>query len=172
MSIFCGVLENVSVLMNVLHLFCYARLKNDKPAIFSPSFFYLITMDNSLQPPHHHTHVFDPALHHTTDDPQQQQQQQQQPQQQQNESVSTAGLNPDGTPVKRRPGRPKGSTKKNLLAGSPVPPKIKRPVGRPRKDGLPAGSIGPRVKRERTMVPAVRNTCCRILLCEADDGPG
>ena len=60
-------------------------------------------------------------------------------------------MNPDGIPVKRRPGRPKGSTKKNLLAGSPVPPKIKRPVGRPRKDGYPAGSVGSqRVKRERT----------------------
>lgn len=167
MSIFSGVLENVSVLMNVLHLFCYARVKNDKPAIFSPSFFYLITMDNSLQPPHHHTHVFDPALHHPTDDPQQQQQQQHQ-----NESASTTGLNPDGTSVKRRPGRPKGSTKKNLLAGSPVPPKIKRPVGRPRKDGLPAGSIGPRVKRERTTIPAVCHTCYRILMSKVDGEPG
>lgn len=52
-------------------------------------------------------------------------------------------------PVKRRPGRPKGSTKKHLL-GEPTPPKNKRPVGRPRKDGLPAGSVGPsRAKRER-----------------------
>ena len=66
-------------------------------------------------------------------------------------------MNPDGSPVKRRPGRPKGSTKKNLLAGSPVPPKIKRPVGRPRKDGYPAGSVGSqRTKRERTQAPAVR----------------
>lgn len=65
-------------------------------------------------------------------------------------------MNPDGSPVKRRPGRPKGSTKKNLLAGSPVPPKIKRPVGRPRKDGYPAGSVGSqRVKRERTQAPPV-----------------
>jgi hypothetical protein len=49
----------------------------------------------------------------------------------------------DGTPsepVKRRPGRPKGSSKKNLLG---TPTKIKRPVGRPRKDGFPAGSVGP-----------------------------
>ncbi|KAF9007505.1 hypothetical protein BDQ17DRAFT_1350764 [Cyathus striatus] len=55
-------------------------------------------------------------------------------------------------PIKRRPGRPKGSTKKNLLGGSPIPPKIKRPVGRPRKDGFPAGSVGPsrsRIKREK-----------------------
>ncbi|EAU85166.2 hypothetical protein CC1G_06182 [Coprinopsis cinerea okayama7 len=54
-------------------------------------------------------------------------------------------------PVKRRPGRPKGSTKKNLL-GTPISPtaKVKRPVGRPRKDGMPAGSVGPtRLKRER-----------------------
>ena len=53
-------------------------------------------------------------------------------------------------PVKRRPGRPKGSSKKNLLGGPPPLPKIKRPVGRPRKDGLPAGSVGPerpRIKR-------------------------
>ncbi|KAJ3560004.1 hypothetical protein NP233_g11113 [Leucocoprinus birnbaumii] len=54
-------------------------------------------------------------------------------------------------PVKRRPGRPKGSSKKNLLGGPPPPPKIKRPVGRPRKDGLPAGSVAPdrpKVKRD------------------------
>ena len=53
-------------------------------------------------------------------------------------------------PVKRRPGRPKGSSKKNLLGVPPPLPKIKRPVGRPRKDGLPAGSVGPerpKVKR-------------------------
>jgi len=57
----------------------------------------------------------------------------------------------DGQTPKRRPGRPKGSTKKNLLAGTTaMPPKIKRPVGRPRKDGFPAGSVGPsRTKRER-----------------------
>ncbi|KIY68717.1 hypothetical protein CYLTODRAFT_394971, partial [Cylindrobasidium torrendii FP15055 ss-10] len=36
---------------------------------------------------------------------------------------------------KRRPGRPKGSGKKQYAE-----PKVKRPVGRPRKDGLPAGS--------------------------------
>ena len=66
-------------------------------------------------------------------------------------------MNPDGSPVKRRPGRPKGSTKKNLLAGSPVPPKIKRPVGSLWKGGYPAGSVGSRrTKRERTQAPAVR----------------
>lgn len=48
-------------------------------------------------------------------------------------------------PMKRRPGRPKGSGKKQqtdlpVVTGE----KIKRPVGRPRKDGLPAGSVGPR----------------------------
>lgn len=53
-------------------------------------------------------------------------------------SVSTNG-NPS-EPIKRRPGRPKGSSKKNLLG---TPTKIKRPVGRPRKDGFPAGSVGP-----------------------------
>ncbi|KAH9945438.1 uncharacterized protein BXZ73DRAFT_38176 [Epithele typhae] len=45
-------------------------------------------------------------------------------------------------PVKRKPGRPKGSGKKPVDPNAP--PKIKRPVGRPRKDGLPAGSVGPR----------------------------
>lgn len=54
-------------------------------------------------------------------------------------------LEPNTPPVKRRPGRPKGSGKKQqanlpVVAGE----KIKRPVGRPRKDGLPAGSVGPR----------------------------
>lgn len=49
--------------------------------------------------------------------------------------------NPD-MPVKRKPGRPKGSGKKQLENGGE--PKIKRPVGRPRKDGLPAGSVGPK----------------------------
>ena len=78
-------------------------------------------------------------------------------QQQQNLQMSQQiSMNPDGSSVKRRPGRPKGSTKKNLLAGSPVPPKIKRPVGRPRKDGYPAGSVGSqRAKRERTQAPSV-----------------
>ena len=75
---------------------------------------------------------------------------------QQNLQMGQQAMNPDGSPVKRRPGRPKGSTKKNLLAGSPVPAKIKRPVGRPRKDGYPAGSVGPqRTKRERTQLPSV-----------------
>ncbi|KAI0833447.1 hypothetical protein BC628DRAFT_1343772 [Trametes gibbosa] len=51
------------------------------------------------------------------------------------------GANPE-QPVKRRPGRPKGSGKKPIDPNAP--PKVKRPVGRPRKDGLPAGSVGPR----------------------------
>jgi hypothetical protein len=47
---------------------------------------------------------------------------------------------PPATPVKRGPGRPKGSgIKKHLDPNTPTPPK--RPVGRPRKDGLPAGSV-------------------------------
>lgn len=60
-------------------------------------------------------------------------------------AVSTSELQqqtPESAPVKRKPGRPKGSTKKHLGAEAPVP-KIKRPVGRPRKDGLPPGSVGP-----------------------------
>lgn len=111
-------------------------------------------MDNPMQAPPliHHNHVFDPALTHH----QQSQSLAGVDDQQQQASSSTEGpnaapgLHPDGSPLKRRPGRPKGSTKKNLLAGSSLPPKIKRPVGRPRKDGFPAGSVGPRVKRERT----------------------
>lgn len=51
------------------------------------------------------------------------------------------GASPE-QPVKRRPGRPKGSGKKPVDPNAP--PKIKRPVGRPRKDGLPAGSVGTR----------------------------
>lgn len=50
--------------------------------------------------------------------------------------------NPSDVPVKRKPGRPKGSGKKQLDNNGE--PKIKRPVGRPRKDGLPAGSVGPK----------------------------
>ncbi|KAH9917530.1 hypothetical protein B0H21DRAFT_769539 [Amylocystis lapponica] len=51
-------------------------------------------------------------------------------------------VNPNGAdvPVKRKPGRPKGSGKKPIDPNAE--PKIKRPVGRPRKDGLPAGSVG------------------------------
>ncbi|KAH7884794.1 hypothetical protein F5I97DRAFT_1502772 [Phlebopus sp. FC_14] len=46
------------------------------------------------------------------------------------------------TSVKRRPGRPKGSGKKQHTETTVVTgDKIKRPVGRPRKDGLPAGSV-------------------------------
>ncbi|KAL0945423.1 hypothetical protein HGRIS_000915 [Hohenbuehelia grisea] len=52
--------------------------------------------------------------------------------------VSQAGAAPL-TPVKRKPGRPKGSGKKHFLGTDE--PKVKRPVGRPRKDGLPAGSL-------------------------------
>lgn len=49
-------------------------------------------------------------------------------------------------PVKRKVGRPKGSTNKtNPVAAAgkaaDLSNKIKRPVGRPRKDGLPAGSV-------------------------------
>ncbi|KAJ8469325.1 hypothetical protein ONZ45_g16925 [Pleurotus djamor] len=56
------------------------------------------------------------------------------------------------TPPKRKPGRPKGSGKKQLLTTGE--PKVKRPVGRPRKDGLPAGSLGvvkrPTIRRSST----------------------
>lgn len=49
-------------------------------------------------------------------------------------------------PVKRGPGRPKGSGKKQRINAEPSSSpttKVKRPVGRPRKDGLPAGSLLP-----------------------------
>jgi hypothetical protein len=81
-----------------------------------------------------------------------QQHSQQHPQQhpQQHQGGDTIGVQPQQavapanpeTPVKRRPGRPKGSGKKQLEGNGE--PKIKRPVGRPRKDGLPAGSVGPK----------------------------
>ncbi|KIJ62873.1 hypothetical protein HYDPIDRAFT_157013 [Hydnomerulius pinastri MD-312] len=57
--------------------------------------------------------------------------------------VQTA--DPNAPPVKRRPGRPKGSGKKQHADSSAIiGDKIKRPVGRPRKDGLPAGSVSAR----------------------------
>lgn len=113
------------------------------------------SMDNSpAADPNNHSLVFDPQLgpvhnskpnissENTKDDQQQQAK----------SSGGASALNSDGNPIKRRPGRPKGSTKKNLLAGEVLPPKLKRPVGRPRKDGLPAGSVGAsvRLKREAT----------------------
>ncbi|KAJ3515918.1 hypothetical protein NLJ89_g1451 [Agrocybe chaxingu] len=119
-------------------------------------------MDN----PAHNHHVYDPTLANTQQNSSHEmvmnggtmevvQEQPVQEVQMNGSTASSSGtaLNPDGTPVKRRPGRPKGSTKKNLLTGSPLPAKIKRPVGRPRKDGLPAGSVGPaRVKKEKAQV--------------------
>lgn len=48
----------------------------------------------------------------------------------------------DALPIKRKPGRPRGSSKKTIDVS--MEPKMKRPVGRPRKDGLPAGSVGTR----------------------------
>lgn len=44
-------------------------------------------------------------------------------------------------PVKRGPGRPRGSGVKPKFVDPNAPPPVKRPVGRPRKDGLPAGSV-------------------------------
>ncbi|KAI6025647.1 hypothetical protein F5J12DRAFT_442774 [Pisolithus orientalis] len=59
-------------------------------------------------------------------------------------------------PMKRRPGRPKGSGKKQHTSVPVVTgEKIKRPVGRPRKDGLPAGSVGPR-RATRPRKPSVK----------------
>ncbi|KAL0581088.1 hypothetical protein V5O48_000982 [Marasmius crinis-equi] len=54
-------------------------------------------------------------------------------------------------PVKRKPGRPKGSGKKDSSNAAPTTANtVKRPVGRPRKDGLPAGSAGPSRARKST----------------------
>lgn len=70
------------------------------------------------------------------------------PPQQTEAPPSSSHVDPEtvSTPIKRRPGRPKGSGKKSIgaitgndAADSAI--KVKRPVGRPRKDGLPAGSL-------------------------------
>lgn len=113
-------------------------------------------MDNPIQT----HHVFDPALsvqHNAVPQgPQDVDHQQQPPPSTSQQPLPPVGFNPDGTPIKRRPGRPKGSTKKVLLGGSPAPPKIKRPVGRPRKDGFPAGSVGGvKMKKERSQQPGM-----------------
>ncbi|KAG2749933.1 hypothetical protein P692DRAFT_20847812 [Suillus brevipes Sb2] len=62
------------------------------------------------------------------------------------ESVSAIvqAVDPNEPPPKRKPGRPKGSGKKQPPDPTIISEKIKRPVGRPRKDGLPAGSVGAR----------------------------
>ncbi|TFY82746.1 hypothetical protein EWM64_g1274 [Hericium alpestre] len=53
----------------------------------------------------------------------------------------SAGPPPAIPPVKRGPGRPKGSGVKAKFIDPNAPVVPKRPVGRPRKDGLPAGSV-------------------------------
>ena len=133
---------------------------------FNKQFFFLFKMDNSMQTStaqSSHPFPADPNLNNHVSQIAGVDQQQQQQNHQMGQQVP---MNPDGSPVKRRPGRPKGSTKKNLLAGSPVPVKIKRPVGRPRKDGYPAGSVGSqRAKRERTQLPTVGFffSCCNLI---------
>ena len=64
---------------------------------------------------------------------------------------SDPNINPE-TPVKRRPGRPKGSGKKSIDLSTQVL-KPKRPVGRPRKDGLPPGSVVEKKSRPRKRPP-------------------
>lgn len=78
---------------------------------------------------------------------------------QQTEAPSNPAQN-GSAPVKRKPGRPKGSLKKPTAVGGEHadPTKIKRPVGRPRKDGLPAGSVnvsggGLKANRPRKSAP-------------------
>lgn len=73
-------------------------------------------------------------------------------------------------PAKRRPGRPKGSTKKNL-DGIPPPPKIKRPVGRPRKDGHPAGSVGPKKPKTHSTPVAADPSLLAIAQQQAQGTP-
>lgn len=66
---------------------------------------------------------------------------------------SDPNVNPNPeTPVKRRPGRPKGSGKKSVDL-SPQNQKPKRPVGRPRKDGLPPGTVVEKKQRPRKRPP-------------------
>ncbi|TFY64663.1 hypothetical protein EVG20_g5868 [Dentipellis fragilis] len=75
-------------------------------------------------------------------DPAPQQQQQQQPQAQQVQPPTDGSASaPPTIPVKRGPGRPKGSGVKAKFIDPNAPITPKRPVGRPRKDGLPAGSV-------------------------------
>ena len=64
---------------------------------------------------------------------------------------SDPNANPDA-PVKRRPGRPKGSGKKPVDMNAQAL-KVKRPVGRPRKDGLPPGSVVDKKQRPRKRPP-------------------
>lgn len=59
-------------------------------------------------------------------------------------SAIVQAVDPNDPPPKRKPGRPKGSGKKQPPDPAILSEKIKRPVGRPRKDGLPAGSVGAR----------------------------
>ncbi|KAI0046175.1 hypothetical protein FA95DRAFT_1573310 [Auriscalpium vulgare] len=74
------------------------------------------------------------------------------------------------SPVKRGPGRPKGSgTKKPVDPNAPLTPK--RPVGRPRKDGLPAGSV-PRTSSSSTRKRKVAAPGSFAATPVADDGAG
>ncbi|KAM6489154.1 hypothetical protein JOM56_015324 [Amanita muscaria] len=64
-------------------------------------------------------------------------------------------------PVKRKRGRPKGSTSKKPAEDRPPDSsdsKSKRPVGRPRKDGLPAGSVPKRTSAKRQKVSVDSNS--------------
>ncbi|KAK7461890.1 hypothetical protein VKT23_008322 [Stygiomarasmius scandens] len=76
-----------------------------------------------------------------------------------NNNNTNNAMNPNEAPVKRKPGRPKGSGKKQPGA-TPTPspsssqPGQKRPVGRPRRDGLPAGSVGSSRVRKTVVAPA------------------
>ncbi|THV05648.1 hypothetical protein K435DRAFT_849893 [Dendrothele bispora CBS 962.96] len=81
-----------------------------------------------------------------------------------NNDGGDSGMDTSEPPAKRRPGRPKGTGKKQLTGAhtlssnnvnnnnQSIPPK--RPVGRPRRDGLPAGSVGPSRSRRNAAAGA------------------
>ncbi|TCD61922.1 hypothetical protein EIP91_007714 [Steccherinum ochraceum] len=96
--------------------------------------------------------TLDTQMHTDAPEPSQSQTQPTQPMPPGGQPMQGISIQGPEAPVKRRPGRPKGSGKKQLDPNAE--PKIKRPVGRPRKDGLPAGSVGPkRPNRPRKRAP-------------------
>lgn len=82
-------------------------------------------------------HIF--AILHSVLGQQQQQQQQQQLFEGAATSTDVASSTTPSVPLKRKPGRPKGSVTVNRRNPND-PPKVKGPIGRPRKDGQPPGS--------------------------------
>ncbi|EGO24866.1 hypothetical protein SERLADRAFT_468775, partial [Serpula lacrymans var. lacrymans S7.9] len=88
-------------------------------------------------------------------------------------NILQTAVGPDTPPVKRRPGRPKGSGKKPPLDNvDHLPDKVKRPVGRPRKDGLPAGSVGPRRSNRPRKSPGKVNPPTSVSASQPPATPG